>query len=109
MAAKVFLSHNSLDKLFARRLASTLEASGVQVWIDEAEILPGDSLLGKIELAIDRVDYLIVVLSPHSVSSEWVTREVRMAMHREIAGKRVVVIPVLYQDCKIPGFLRGSI
>lgn len=109
MPARVFLSHNSEDKPFVRRLAAALEGRGIRSWVDQAEMLPGDSLIGKIEAAIDDVDYVLVVLSPNSVQSEWVKREVRMAMQREIAGKKVVVIPVLYQDCRIPGFLRDKV
>jgi len=54
--ASVFLSHSSKDKAFARKLASELQANGVTVWIDEAEIRIGDSLTKKISLAIDEAD-----------------------------------------------------
>jgi hypothetical protein len=69
----------------------------------------GDSLIDRLEKGIDECDYLAVILSPDSVSSEWVLKEVRMAMQREIAGKRVVVLPLLYRDCTLPGFLRDKI
>jgi hypothetical protein len=42
----IFLSHSSADKPFARRLAGDLRARGVRVWLDEAEIGIGDSLIG---------------------------------------------------------------
>ena len=79
------------------------------MWLDEAEIGIGDSLIGRLEEAIDETDYLAVILSQNSVQSEWVSREVRMALHREISGKRVVVLPILYNSCTIPGFLRDKI
>lgn len=104
----IFLSHNSKDKPFARRLASELERSGARVWIDEAEILVGDSLIRKIEDGISSTDYLGVVLSPNSVNSPWVQREVETALTKEICGKRVFVLPFLYQDCEIPPFLSGK-
>lgn len=109
MSSSIFLSHSSKDKTFARRLAADLTAYGLRVWIDEAEMQVGDSLIGRLEDAIDEMEYLAVILSPHSVESEWVLKEVRMAMHREIAGKKVVVLPLLYQDCVLPGFLRDKI
>ena len=37
----VFLSHNSKDKLMVRQLARALEARGMQVWLDEWELVPG--------------------------------------------------------------------
>jgi hypothetical protein len=102
----VFISYSSQDKEFARRLADDLKNYGTTVWFDETELLPGDSIIGTIEAVIDQMAFLIVVLSPQSVVSEWVTQEVRLALHNGISGKRVSVIPVLRETCQIPGFLR---
>ncbi len=101
----IFLCHSSADKAIARRLAAELRARSIQVWIDEAEIRLGDSLIGKIEAAIDDVDYFAILLSKNSVSSNWVLKELRTAMHREISGKEVVVLPLLIEECEIPPFL----
>lgn len=102
----VFISYSSQDKEFAQRLAGDLKNHGITVWFDETELLPGDSIIGTIEAVIDQMAFLIVVLSPRSVVSEWVTQEVRMALHNGISGKKVSVIPVLRETCQIPGFLR---
>ncbi|MFL6258326.1 MAG: toll/interleukin-1 receptor domain-containing protein [Thermoanaerobaculia bacterium] len=108
-APSIFLSHAHEDKDFARRLAQDLVAAGARVWIDEAEILLGDSLIAKISEAIDVMDYLAVVLSPTSVQSEWVRREVEIALNGEIAGQTVKVLPLLLSSCDIPPFLRGRL
>lgn len=108
MSTTVFLSHNIEDKAFVRRLARDLENQGISYWLDEAEIKAGESLIEKIRAGIDSVEYVAVVLSPNSVSSEWVKREVDVAMNQEIAGKRVKVIPILYRHCEMPGFLLGK-
>jgi hypothetical protein len=107
--ARVFLSHNHKDKDFANKLGTDLEEHGVRVWIDEAELEVGDSLIKKIESAIAEVDYLAAVLSKNSISSEWVKRELEIALNREIHNKRVFVLPLLIDDCDIPGFLQGRI
>jgi hypothetical protein len=104
----LFLSHNRADKEFVRRLASDLDTQGLGCWLDEAEIKTGESLIEKIREGIDRVDYVAVVLSPDSVASEWVRKEVDVAMSQEIAGKKVKVLPVLYRKCELPGFLLGK-
>ena len=39
---------------------------GHSVWIDEAEINIGDSLIGKIREGLDEVDFVAAVLSKHS-------------------------------------------
>jgi TIR domain-containing protein len=105
---KVFLSHNSQDKAFARRLTQDLEQAGLHVWLDEAEMRVGDSLLDRIQVAIDSADYLLVILSAQSVASEWVKREVEIAMTEEIAGRRVKVLPALLEHIELPGFLKGK-
>jgi len=104
----VFLSHAHADKPFASKLGNDLICRGIRVWIDSAEIKVGDSLLSKIADGLETMDYLAVVLSGASVRSEWVRREVEIAMNREIDGKRVTVLPLLYRDCEIPSFLKGK-
>jgi hypothetical protein len=106
---KVFMSHNWRDKDFVRRLALDLKSAGASVWIDEAEIKIGDSLIEKIRNGIDEVDYLAVILSSRSVDSEWVKKEVDIAMNQEIENKRVKVLPILLEQCGLPGFLKGKL
>ena len=101
----IFLSHNSNDNEFANRLAGDLSRNGVMVWIAEAELKVGDSLIDKIQEGIGDMDYLGVILSPNSVSSPWVQKELKAALTQEIKGKRVKVLPILLKDCEIPLFL----
>ncbi len=69
----VFISYSSQDREFANRLARDLGRRGIPVMFDQTELEPGDSIIGAIEAGIDRMEYLIVVLSPASVASGWVT------------------------------------
>jgi hypothetical protein len=43
------------------------------------------------------------------VKSEWVRRELEIALTDEIGGRRVKVLPLLHRTCEIPGFLRGKV
>jgi len=104
----IFLSHNTGDKDFVRKLNLDLEAHGIRTWIDEAEIKVGESLIEKIRSGIDEMEYLAVILSPASVASEWVRREVDVAMNQEIYNRRVKVLPLLFKRCELPGFLLGK-
>ena len=61
--SSIFLSHNSKDKPFVRSLARYLEKAGIKVWVDEAEINVGDSLIQKISNGIENMRYLGVILS----------------------------------------------
>jgi len=105
----VFLSHNHADRVFVRRLSKGLEAHGIHTWVDEAEIRVGESLVGKIESAIQECTYVAVVLSPDSVASPWVKKEVEVALNEEISGHRVKVLPLLCRKCKVPPFLAGKL
>ena len=110
--SSLFLSHTSSDKPFARRVAADLIVAGIVVWLDEAEIGPGDSLIRKIEEGLTSVEYVAAFLSPNSVKSPWVTKELDIAMTREIRGRRVVVLPLLIHDIKdseIPAFLSDKL
>ena len=106
---RVFLSHSWEDKPTARALADGLSARGVGVWLDEAEIKLGDSLIEKIRQAIDSVEYVVVLLSRNSVGSEWVKKEVDVAMNQDIENRRVKVLPVRLDDCDLPSFLKGKL
>jgi hypothetical protein len=101
----IFLSHSASDKPFARRLGNDLRGWGARVWIDEAEIKIGDSLIDKISHGIDDTDYLVVLLSRASSASEWVRREVNIAITQEIHGRKVKVLPCLLEDIRMPSFL----
>jgi len=106
--SSIFLSHSHTDKPFARRLASDLRRYGHIVWIDEAEIKVGDSLIEKIRDGIDRVEYVLAIISENSISSRWVQKELDLASNREIEEDRVVVLPAILNDVELPGFLKGK-
>ena len=106
-----FLCHSSKDKDFVRALAGRLAASGVSVWIDEAELDIGDSLLEIIAEGIKESDFVVAVISKNSVMSNWVRKELLLAMTREVRGRRVRVLPVVIDECKpdMPFFLTDKL
>lgn len=107
--SSIFLSHNSNDKLFVRKLADDLRTHGFYVWVDEAEIKLGDSLIHKIREGIDKVEYMGVVLSNNSINSEWVKHEIDIAINQEIEGKKVKVLPIMLEKVDPPSFLKGKL
>lgn len=106
----IFLSHTSADKPFVRKLKKALNKRGVaDVWIDEAEIIVGDSLIDKIQEGLTKTKFFGVVLSPRSVQSNWVRKELEAAMSREMESGSLVVLPLLYEECDLPPFLKGRL
>lgn len=105
----VFISHNYKDKPLARKIALELNKYGIKPWIDEAEIKLGDSLIEKIRDGLDHMDFLIALISENSVKSDWVKRELDIAMNSEIEEQKVLTIPILAGKCDLPGFLKGKL
>jgi hypothetical protein len=52
---------------------------------------------------------LLVVLSKASVESEWCKKELSYGLTRELEERRVVIIPILIEDCDIPPFLKDKL
>ncbi|MBV6491812.1 MAG: hypothetical protein CNCCGFBP_02463 [Fimbriimonadaceae bacterium] len=101
----VFISYSHHDLDFVGKLAARLVSSRIHIWFDRVELKVGDSLIDGIQSAISESDFLAVVLSKNSVESEWCKRELGGALMRELEEKRVVVLPLLIEDCDIPIFL----
>ena len=108
MQKKIFLCHSSLDKDFVRQLANDLKFWGAKVWYDEWEIKIGDSLTQKIGEGIKDSAYLGVVLSPDSIKSSWVQRELSAALSKELEVRDVFILPILYRTCEIPILLKDK-
>lgn len=104
----VFISYSHENEVFVNKLAAHLIKAKANVWVDQWELHVGDSLIAKIQMAIQQSSALIVVLSKASVASEWCKKELNAGLIRELEEKRVVVLPLLLEDCEIPLFLRDK-
>jgi hypothetical protein len=105
----IFISYSRVDKAFVDKLAGHLVQHNANVWIDSWELNVGDSLIQRIQQAIQDSSALVIVLSKASVASEWVKKELGAGLIRELDEKRVLVLPVLAEDCEIPMFLREKV
>jgi hypothetical protein len=90
---KVFLSHTHKDSFLAKKIASALVESGLEVWNAEAEIFPGDNWAEKVSDALKDSNAMVVLLTPESLESRVVQREIEYALGDKSYNKRL--IPVL--------------
>jgi hypothetical protein len=104
----LFISHSSLDKKFAKWLAIDLSNAGHSAWLDEWEIRVGDSIPSKISEGLNGCDVMVIVLSEHSVKSQWVENEWQAKYWQEIQERRTLVLPALLRSCEIPILLRAK-
>ncbi|BEN88034.1 hypothetical protein AI2618V1_2491 [Serratia marcescens] len=105
----IFISYSHENKDFVDKLAIQLVHRNVNVWLDRWELSIGDSIIDKVQDAVDGASALLVILSKASIASAWCKRELSSGVLRELEEKRVVVMPVLLEDCDIPLFARGKL
>jgi hypothetical protein len=104
-----FISHSSKDKPFVRKLAADLVASGVKVWLDEQNMLVGDSIPEKIAQGLAESDFFLIVVSKNSVSSPWVKRELNSAIVHEIERRKVTILPIKLDDAAMPDTINDKL
>lgn len=106
--AKLFISHSSADKQFVRGLAVDLANRGHQPWLDEWEILAGESITERVAQGVEDSDFLLLVLSDAAVRSRWVEQEWHAKHWAEINERQIKVIPLLKEMCEVPTLLRSK-
>ncbi len=72
--------------------------SHLRVWFAPEDVRGGQKLFEQIDRAIQTHDRLLLVLSEHSMQSEWVITEIRDARKAEIDGKRRKLFPIRLTD-----------
>lgn len=93
-AAPIFISHASKDDGFVKELRMALEGQGLPVWIDSRNLRGGAKLAPEIAQAIEQARHVLVVLSPNTINSPWVRKEIQQALEveqrRKSEGYRVI-------------------
>ena len=98
-----------------RDLAAKLEERGLACWLDEWNLIPGNSWQPAIEEALDQCDTCVVFFGPHGLGS-WHNEEMRLAIQRGVSAKerKLRVLPVILpgggraKESELPGFLQGT-
>lgn len=104
----VFISYSHKDREKVELIAGNLLRRRTNVWIDRWELKAGDSIINRVQEAAEGASALLIMLSEASIQSEWCKKELTAALLRELEEKRVVAVPVLLEDCKIPLLLRDK-
>lgn len=102
---KVFLCHTSHDKPAVRVLYKCLKNDGIDVWLDEENLLPGQDWQKEIPKAVQTSDAIIVCLSTKSITKEgYVQKEINFALN--IADEKpegtIFIIPCRLGACNVP-------
>src|SRR5579883_2860923 len=99
--ADIFISYSSKDKEKAEQLTELLASAGLSVWIDQSGIDVATSWSEEIVDAIDSCKAFIVMLSPNSIASHNVVKEVSLA-----SEKRKKILPLDLEPVDLPKSLQ---
>jgi hypothetical protein len=89
-----FISYSNRDEAFAKRLHTDLQSEGVRCWFAPEDMKIGDKIRPRIDESIRIHDKLLLILSEHSINSEWVESEVEAAREEERKRDQIVLFPV---------------
>jgi predicted nucleotide-binding protein len=90
---KVFVSYAHTDFDLVRPVVNELRNRGIDTWMDVESLMPGVSWQNTINEAIQQIEVMLVFVSPESVRSHWILRELSAALE-----KGVQIIPILLRQ-----------
>lgn len=94
---KVFISYSSKDRKEMESLKQKLEEKGVRVYVDENSLNETDYIEQQLKEIIANCSYLVTLISPNSLSSEWVGLEILSVIHDDKKMKDKF-IPLIIDD-----------
>lgn len=98
----VFISYSTKDLFIAKRLRKSLEERAIDVWLAEDDLIVGELWESEIYTKIQNSDYLLLIVTHNSLESKWVRKELNKARMREIEDEETVILPLLFEECKLP-------
>lgn len=96
-----FISYSHQDEDFAQRLHERMTAAKIRVWYAPEDMKGGEKLHEQIDHAIQIHEKLLLVLSEHSLKSEWVMTEIRKARKTELKTKVRKLFPIRLVDYEL--------
>jgi tetratricopeptide (TPR) repeat protein len=97
-ALRVFISHSHKDDTLASRLVEDLQAAGMEVWVDQIELTDG-SFMQRIDAALARSEWCVLVQTPDALRSRAVRWEVDAAIILTWKDRMKGVIPFRVKPC----------
>jgi TIR domain len=102
---QVFIAYVLEDEAFARRLCLQLEKFGLDPWMDQRKLKPGENWLRAIDSAIENSRFFLACLSSRSVDKRSrFQAELRYALDCAVLmpPNDIFFIPVRLDACRVP-------
>jgi TIR domain len=100
---KVFISYARKDEALAEKVAAALEEAGLDAWYDKREIMPGDNWAEKIAKGLKESDAMVVLLTPNSLESDLVRRDIDFALSENAYNKRLIPV-IVGEEAELPAW-----
>lgn len=108
----IFLAYAREDEGAVKQLYSKLKANGLQPWMDQEDLNPGEHWKETTDEALKNARFFLACLSNRSKSkSGYGQRELRLALsevEKKMPGERWL-IPVLLEDIELPHLTVGTV
>jgi formylglycine-generating enzyme required for sulfatase activity len=104
--ARIFLSHAGPDKPVVRRIAAALRAAGHDTWLDEDDILVGESIPAAVERGLGEADFVVLCLSKVAAERGLVEAERDATMMQQFRERKERILPVRLEEVTPPGLVR---
>ena len=99
--SRVFISHSTKDREFVElHIVNYLEKHNIKTWYSKVEIQTASEWERSILLGLESCEWYLIVMSQHSVKSEWVKDELIWA----IDNRPENLVPVMIEDCEPEDF-----
>src|SRR6266487_4291677 len=89
-----FISYSSKDQAFAEQLHTNLQNEGIRCWFAPEGVKISEKFKQRIDESIRQYDKLLLVLSEHSVNSQWIENEVETAFKKEHQYNAQALFPI---------------
>jgi len=102
MRFKVFISYSSKDTTKVEQVKKIFDNSSIDFFEAEQSILLGESILNEIKSNIKSCDLFLLLWSRNSKKSEWVQKEIGIAISEE----KSIIPVILDKKIPVPDFLK---
>ncbi len=104
-----FISYNKADRAWAEWIAWQLEKEGYMAVIQAWDFQPGSNFVLEMDKTATEAERTVAVLSPNYLNSLYTQPEWSDAFRRDPKGEKGLLLPVLVQECEVPGLLGSTV
>ncbi|MFL5383854.1 MAG: TIR domain-containing protein [Longimicrobiaceae bacterium] len=97
----MFISYSRTDIAVAKALVEGLSSKGVECWLDESNIPVGQAFVAQLGEALRKSDAFLLVDTPASRASYWVSREIGASIRYQREGRYQAVLRACAPSCRV--------